>query len=179
VSVDPAAAWILRVALASLFGAAAFHKLRDPRGFAGTLRDYEILPTGWPRAVAVALPGLELALALALLLPGLGPRPALVGAALLALYSGAIAWNLARGRTAIDCGCLGPAGYAPLSPGLLARNAVLIGACLALTLPAGDRALLWVDALTIAAGSLAATLLFLTANRLALAPPAAGLRRTA
>jgi hypothetical protein len=63
-------------------------------------------------------------------------------------YSAAIAMNLARGRRDIDCGCGGPGGARPLSGGLLARNAALIVLLLLSTLPEGERALVWLDALT-------------------------------
>ena len=178
-SVDPAIAWILRASLALLFAAAAWHKLRDSTAFEGTVRDYRVLPGGLASSFAVVLPLVELALALSLLLPRLGAGPALGAAALLGLYSAAIAWNLARGRSSIDCGCLGPSGRAALSPALLVRNALLLGGCLVLAVPQGSRALVWVDACTVVAGSAAAALLFLTSNRLALALPAAELRRPA
>lgn len=178
-SVDPAIAWILRASLALLFAAAAGHKLRDPGAFVGTVRDYRILPVGPAAAFARVLPAVELGLGVALLLPGLGAGPAWGAAALLALYSAAIGWNLARGRTSIDCGCLGPAGRAALSPALLARNALVLGGCLLLAAPLGVRPLVWLDVGTVAAGTAVAALLFLTANRLALAPPTAELRRPA
>jgi hypothetical protein len=91
----------------------------------------------------------ELATAGALVLDG--ARGGLAAAALLALYSAAIVVNLARGRREIDCGCFGPAQRQPLSPALVLRNGVLIALALVCALPAGVRALVPLDALTIAA----------------------------
>lgn len=164
---DPLFAVVLRGALALLFGAAALHKLRAPRVFTATLEDYALLPAALVSAAAAGLAALEAGLALALLVPGAERVAALGGAGLLVLYSGAIAINLWRGRRAIDCGCLGPAGRQPLSGGLLWRNALLAGACLALAAPVAERPLVWLDALAAAAGVAALALLFSAAQRLA------------
>ena len=59
--------------------------------------------------------------------------------------------NLARGRREIDCGCFGPALRQPLSLALVLRNAGLIALALVCALPVGSRALVPLDALTIAA----------------------------
>ena len=45
---------------------------------------------------------------------------------LLALYAGAMAVNLARGRRDLDCGCAGPGVRRPVGEGLLIRNGALI-----------------------------------------------------
>jgi hypothetical protein len=171
-ALDPALGAIARLVLAAVLLAAARHKLADRPRFRAALAGYALLPERVVPAAAAAVPAVELALALALLAPGLGAAPPLAVAALLALYGAAIAANLARGRRALDCGCGGRPR--PLGWGLVARNAVLVALALAAASPAQVRALGWVDAGTIGAG--AAALLLLSAAADALAASAADLR---
>ncbi|HEX2483833.1 MAG TPA: MauE/DoxX family redox-associated membrane protein, partial [Myxococcota bacterium] len=125
---DPAFALALRAALALLFGAAALHKLRDPAAFRTSLEAYGVLPAATAGAGAALVVAAEVAAAAHLVgaAPAQGGPAAAAGpllaAALLAVYGAAIAWNLARGRRELDCGCLGPAGRQPLSGWLVARN---------------------------------------------------------
>ena len=173
-SVDPAFQGVLRGGLVLLFAAAALHKLRAPREFAATLADYRLLPGALVPAAAAALVGAEVALALALGTGRFEPEALFAAAALLALYSLAIAANLARGRREIDCGCLGPAGRQPLSAWLLARNLLLVAACLALVPAPAPRPLHLTDAVTVAGGVAVLALLWNAAHRLG-APRPGGL----
>jgi uncharacterized membrane protein YphA (DoxX/SURF4 family) len=71
---------------------------------------YDLLPGGVSSVVAGALPFLELALGV-LLLVGLGTRiAAVVSAVVLVAFIGAVAQSWARGLT-IDCGCFGGGGH--------------------------------------------------------------------
>ena len=81
---------------------------------------------------------------------------ALLAIALLAVVSSAMALNLARGHTDIDCGCggFGAAHQQPLHAGLLLRNAVLVLLALAAAAPGTGRALLWLDAVAVGACTL-------------------------
>lgn len=164
---DPVFHWLLRLALALLFGAAAWHKARDLRGFAATIADYRILPGRLVPAAPLGLVAGELAAA-GLLLGSAVAAPALT---LLGAYSAAVAVNLMRGRHHIDCGCFGPAGRRTLSARLLARNAVLALAALAVMAPVGARSLTAVDLGTLGAGLAVLVLLFRAAERLADAAP--------
>jgi uncharacterized membrane protein YphA (DoxX/SURF4 family) len=75
---------------------------------------YDLLPGGVSSVVAGALPFLELALGV-LLLVGLGTRiAAVVSAVVLVAFIGAVAQSWARGLT-IDCGCFGGGGQ--VAPG--------------------------------------------------------------
>src|SRR5262245_65540349 len=104
---DPALDLTFRAGLALLFAVAAVHKLRDPRGFPAPLSYYRLLPAGIAGVAGMGLVGAELAVVAALVVDR---RAGLAGAAaLLVLYAGAMAINLARGRRHIDCGCAGPA----------------------------------------------------------------------
>lgn len=161
---DPVIHLLLRLALATLFAAAAAHKLRDLGAFAATLRNYRLLPGAAAPVLAPLFAAVEIVLALALL-AGFGWAP-LAAAALLLLYSGAIAVNLGRGRRDVDCGCLGPRRRQPLSEWLLARNALLVAAALCLRVPERARPLHWADAVTLVAALVFVSICWVSANLL-------------
>jgi hypothetical protein len=157
-ALDPALLWTLRVALAWLLLAAGAHKLRRSAAFQAALADYRLLPARLAAPAARGLAGLELGAGVALLLPPLAGRAAVLAAALLALYGAAMAFNLARGRRHIDCGC--GAAPRPLGVGLVVRNALLVLAAGLAALPAAPRAWVWVDGLTVVGGALTLALLY-------------------
>jgi hypothetical protein len=166
-SLDPVAAWVLRLAMAALLALAAGHKLRDPRRFREVLAGYALLPAAWVGAGAALVPVVELAVATALLLPASARAAAAAAAGLFALYGAAIAVNLARGRRDLDCGCLGPAAPgAGLHGGLLVRNGLLVGCALAAASPVAGRPLGWLDLWTAAAGSAFLALAWATLSQL-------------
>jgi len=165
-TVDLVVAWSLRLALAVLFLAAAWHKLSDRRRFEATVRAYELLPAGASSLLSRLLPVLETAIAAGLLHPA-SRRPAAIAAAgVLLLYTCAIAVNLARGRRAIDCGCFHMRSVTPLSGALIARNVALIAAACMLLLPVRTRTLVWVDGLTLVTTLVTLSLLWAAAQRL-------------
>src|SRR5689334_9531557 len=135
---DPAIDLALRASLVLLFGAAAVHKLRDPRRFRAIVAEYRIVREALAPVASVVIVVGELGVALALALP--------------------LGVNLARGRRRLDCGCLGAGGRETISWWLVGRNLVLLGIALAGLVPAGERALGWVDAVT--ATGLAAVAVF-------------------
>lgn len=177
---DPVADLIVRWLLAALFVAAAAHKLRDPRAFRAAVDGYRLVPASVVPAAAAVLPAAELALAAMLLGAASRPVAGPAAAALLGLYTVAIAANLARGRRDVDCGCLGPGHRAPLSERLVARNVVLgCGALLGLA-PVSERPLGWLDVLT--AGGATAVLAacwVATSHLLAVRPAVARMRSAA
>ena len=156
-ALDPVFAWVARLALALLFAHAAWHKARDLQAFRAALAGYRLLPERAVGAAALALVGLELATAAALLASRAGGALAL---ALLGAYTLAIALNLARGRREIDCGCFGPAARQPLSGALVARNLVLLASAALALAPTSARAPHWSDALSVAGGVAFAALAF-------------------
>jgi uncharacterized membrane protein YphA (DoxX/SURF4 family) len=192
---DPVFAWVIRLTLALLFGLAAWHKLRDLPEFKSTLANYRLLPAAIVAPTALALAACELGVAVLLLAPlaeplarhaTLGPLSSIAPLAalgLLALYSGALAVNLARGRRDLDCGCLGPAQRQPISPGLLARNAVVaLGPGLLLLQGATEgagRTTSWIDGLSIVGATAMISLIWSAAHQLAAAlPPHTELERS-
>ena len=168
--IDPVAAWLARLALAGVFAAAALHKWRDLDAFAAAVAAHRLVPEAWVGGLAPTFAACETAVAVLLIVPASAPHAAWAAAALLALYSGAIAINLARGRREIDCGC--SSRPQPLSGGLLARNAALAAAAIPAALPDSERTLVWVDALTATAGLAVLALLWLAAQALAFGAPA-------
>ena len=171
--IDPVVSVSLRCLLAVLFATAAWHKASDLRRFAATLEAYRLLPPWLGGAAARALPVAEVAVAVSLLLP-LYRWAALGAVAMLVLYSVAIAINLARGRSEIDCGCFGPAAGVPLSGALIVRNGALIAAAAAISLPLSVRPLVWMDAFTVVVLVAAAVLLWSSFWRLSGAPGIVG-----
>jgi hypothetical protein len=162
---DPAVGVLLVGCFAMLFGAAALHKLRTPARFTEVLGAYRVLPERLLR-FAWLVPLAELAVAGALLVAAARAAGALTGAVLFALYAGAIALNLRRGRRDLACGCGGPDDARPIAPWMVARNLMLALLLAALLLPWKTRALLPTDALTVGGGSAVATLLYVCLDRL-------------
>lgn len=162
--IDPAIGTLLCGAFALLFASAALHKARDFAVFAQLLHAYRVLPAGVPLAAAV--PALELAAGVGLLLPPARSAAALGGAALLVLYALAIALNLQRGRRDLACGCGGANERRPIAAWMVWRNLLLAAVLAGLALPWATRALQAVDVLTVAAGITVAALLYMSTDRL-------------
>jgi hypothetical protein len=164
--IDPAIALLLRAAGAALFASAALHKLRGFAYFRVALADYRLVPWWASGLAARSVVAAELSTAALLASPLARPIGFAAAAGLLAVYSLAIAVNLLRGRSQIDCGCFGPAHRAPLGPALLARNAVLGALALLGLAPIAARPLVALDALTAAGGVALLGLVYASANRL-------------
>jgi hypothetical protein len=94
----------VQIALGAVFVAAAIPKIADPPAFAHLIYNYRLMPGGLVNALALVMPWIELVVGI-LLVAGVWRREAaLVAAALVLVFLGAIGWNLARGH-AVDCGC--------------------------------------------------------------------------
>jgi hypothetical protein len=169
-ALDPAIGWIIALSLGLLLAAAAVHKLREPARFRAALAGYRLLPEAALGAVGVVVIGTELAAAAMVVLPAARPLGGALVAALMAAYGAAIAVNLLRGRTRIDCGCLGFGKSERIAWWMVGRNAALAVAALAARLPAGARPLEALDWLTVAGTVMVVSLLFSAAGRLASLP---------
>jgi hypothetical protein len=161
---DPVPQSALHAAAALLFLSAALHKWRDRSGFRTALAGYAMLPDSWVPASALAITAVEFAIAIACANPATAALGCAAGAALLGIYTAAVAFNLARGRRAIDCGCGGAGGERPLSPGLAARNAGLMALLALGALPESGRTLVWLDAVSIAGALLVLALSYAAAD---------------
>jgi hypothetical protein len=134
-SIDPVLGLASRFLATLVFGAAALHKVRAPREFATVLRNYRLLPDGLVEATTVLVICVETFAALGIWWADMRREAAACAMALLVVYSLAILANLSRGRREIDCGCSFGGSGQPLSPALLARNALLVIPCVVAGLP--------------------------------------------
>ena len=108
-AVRPWLGLLLRLTLAGVWIVAGATKVGDLAGSGRAVAAYRLLPAETARVVGAALPFVELALGVLLLL-GLATRLAAgVSAALLTVYIAGIASVWARGLS-IDCGCFGGGG---------------------------------------------------------------------
>ncbi|HEY2105855.1 MAG TPA: MauE/DoxX family redox-associated membrane protein [Candidatus Binataceae bacterium] len=163
---DPALTWTLAVAVSTLCAASAAMKFADVGQFAAAVENYRILPAMLVGPAAWGIPALEVLAAIGLLFPPARADACLLAAALLAVFTVAIAINLARGRRQIDCGCFGPALRQTLSGWLIARNAILLVAVVAVAAPAQVRPLGLVDFATIGIGAATLMVLYVSMNYL-------------
>jgi hypothetical protein len=164
---DPALALTLALLLAGILATAAASKLAAPGAFAGVVRNYRLLPDKLVGSFTVALPVVELAVALALLVPASRPTAAAAAAMLLLLFAAAMAINLRRGRSDIDCGCFVGLVRQRIDWVLVHRNLVLAagGAILALGEPTA-RPLESLDWVTVAAATGSLAFLYAALGRL-------------
>lgn len=98
-----------RLVLAAVLGYAAMTKIGDPATMVRAVRAYQLLPEGLATTVGYALPAVELALAVLLVL---GVSTRLVSSAvavIMAIFIGGITSAWVRGLK-IDCGCFGGGG---------------------------------------------------------------------
>jgi hypothetical protein len=113
-----------------VFVEAGLAKLRHRELVPGVVANYRLLPEALVQPVAALLPPLELMLGLGLIasaVSGVAPLHwiALPAAALFVAFAWAMAINIRRGRSHIDCGCGRSQLRQPLGWGLVARNGVL------------------------------------------------------
>jgi hypothetical protein len=163
--VDPSLALMLSITLGVIFAQASIHKLRDRHRFREVLLAYRI-PVGpfeslrapLTTVLAATLPAIEMLLAVYLIASRSGVAGS-IALALLAIYTAAIALNLARGRTDFDCGCGGPAMRQPIGPGLVFRNGLLMSMAWLVALPSSSREFVWLDAVPILLGALGTVIL--------------------
>jgi uncharacterized membrane protein YphA (DoxX/SURF4 family) len=120
------AALTARLVLAAVLFTAALGKLADRSGSRRAVADFGV-PAALVEPVALAVPVLEMATAIALLPDPTARWGALSACVLLAAFTVAIAANLARGRRP-PCHCFGQMRAAPLDRSMLVRNFLLLGA---------------------------------------------------
>ncbi len=94
----------LRIVLGVTFVYASIHKILDPAAFAATVYNYQILPGSLVNITALVLPWLELIAGAMLILNVWMPGAVSAVTGLLAVFAGALAFNMARGLD-IGCGC--------------------------------------------------------------------------
>jgi hypothetical protein len=156
---DPFLELTIAWSLAALFAASTAHKLAALGEWPGVVRNYRLLPETLIAAAAGALLIAGALTAAALVWPAARRLGAGAAAAQLILFAAAMAINLRRGRSSIDCGCFASRLRQGISAWMVARNLALALIALCLLLPARPREL---SALDIAAAlAIVATLTFL------------------
>ncbi|HTV94889.1 MAG TPA: MauE/DoxX family redox-associated membrane protein [Steroidobacteraceae bacterium] len=143
--VDPLLELAIAWSLAALFGASTVHKLAALEEWPGVVRNYRLLPDALAPAVAAALLIAATLTAVALLWPATRRIGACAAAAQLLAFGAALAINLKRGRSSIDCGCFGSRLRDGIAGWMVARNAILALLALSLLLPMGTRRLTVLD----------------------------------
>lgn len=132
---------LARLVLTLVFAVAGLAKLSNIDNTREMLAGFGV-GRGLLTSLAFALPLVELLMAVALLVPATAYVGALMALALLALFTGAILFNLAQGRRPV-CNCLGQIGSAPIGPLTLVRNGLLTGLALLVVLAGPDAARFW------------------------------------
>ncbi len=162
--IDPAISGLCALSLTLIFGASGIIKLRDIETFEGSVANYQLTPTSMEKPLAYLIPIAECGSAAGLLLTSTRALAASMLLVLLTMFSVAIAINLARGRTNIDCGCFGPALRQELSGWLLIRNLFLMILTAVVIFPTSGRAIESIDVVTIVLGALTLVTLYASAN---------------
>ena len=152
---------------ALLLGTSAWRKFSDFGTFSGVIADYRIVPQALLRPTGGIVAAAEAALAVLWLVapwyPDAANAAGIGTAALMAGYGAAIAANLLRGRSWIDCGC---GGGDQLTWGLVARTAVLAGLAIATLAVRSTESLDWGDVAVSIPVLTVATLLYLATGAL-------------
>jgi hypothetical protein len=171
---DPVTEASAALLLVGVLGSAALHKALHPVAFRETLRSYQLVPDALvvPTALAVAVS--EIGAVVLLMIPSMRGNGAWLAAALLGLYAAAIAINLYRGRTEIDCGCSWGGNPNGLTSWLLVRNTALLPFAGLAAQGSMGRTLGAADYLVVAATGFGFFILYQAADRLI--SNAAGLR---
>ena len=124
-------ALVARLTLAAAFTLSAATKLARPVAFAGSLARFGVPAPG---LVARVLPLVEGGLAVALAALPRHSWPAFAAAAVLVVFTGAVAANVARGRET-PCPCFAAVGGRPVSAATVLRNGLLLGVAVLATGP--------------------------------------------
>jgi hypothetical protein len=125
-------ALVARLTLAAAFALSAGTKLARPAAFMRSLAGFGVPAPG---LVARLLPPVEGGLAVALVALPHRSWPAFAAIAVLALFTGAVAANLAGGRE-IPCPCFAAVGGRPVSAATVVRNGLLLALAVLATGPA-------------------------------------------
>jgi uncharacterized membrane protein len=152
--IDPVVHYLLVCLLALVFVQGGAAKLTARDEFQGVVSSYRLLPSAMVPAFAALLPLAELAVGVGVVLPATRHFGAALAFALLMMFALAMAINLARGRTEIDCGCFKSGFRQTISGWLVGRNLLLAAGAALLWLPAGGRATGGFDVFLVVAASL-------------------------
>lgn len=116
-----------RAVVAGVFVYAGVPKLLEPAAFAQSISNYHLVPESLVGPIAAVVPVLEIVVALALVTGFAARGAAIAAAAMLAVFSAAIAQAIARDID-IACGCFGTASSPEADWWSVARNVALLAA---------------------------------------------------
>jgi uncharacterized membrane protein YphA (DoxX/SURF4 family) len=163
---DPIFQYSVCLCYAMLFGLAAVHKFQYQDQFRQTLNKYRVIPDSVNGLIAITIPFIEVAIALALAIPELRATAALAASLLLSGYALVMASTIIRKINDIDCGCNFGNQKQVISWGLVLRNLVLSLIPLTLLFEQQKRELYWIDWLLIIFVMTAFSLVYLIVNTL-------------
>lgn len=165
-TLDPVFSWIVAVDCALLLMSAVIQKVRRWPEFTAIVANYRVTPAATaPMAGALIAFG-EGTASLLLLAPATRAIGAWAASALFLSYGAVIAVNLARGRTHIDCGCVGASKRRSIDQWMVWRNITLTVAAAVAALPTDARPLTMLDAFTVCGSVLAFALLYMAFDQL-------------
>jgi uncharacterized membrane protein YphA (DoxX/SURF4 family) len=119
--------WLIRscrVLVGLVFIAAALAKIGDPAAFATQIHHFRLAPIALENLAAVLLPWIELLMGLALVLDLRARSGAWLAAAMMAVFTLAVASAMARNLD-FECGCFGTADATRVGAKKLLENVVL------------------------------------------------------
>lgn len=171
VTLDPVLHWTFALTLALVFASAAVSKSLAWGEFEGVVQNFRVLPNALVPAVTWVLPPLELVLALMVLFPPTRAFAASLMFVLLVVFGAAIAVNVLRGRTDIDCGCFRSALRQHLSWWMVLRNAVLALFAVLCTIVVSSREMSWADNFIVVMAALVLFIVYMSVGYVTLKRP--------
>lgn len=171
---DPVLSHALGAALSVVFLYGAWQKLREREEFAEILENYRLLPAATVNWMVWLLPLIEAIAGSLLLFQATRLPGTLLAFALLLLVTSAMAINLVRGYSEIECGCGGFSGGVSgqtITWGLVLRNLALIAALPWIAAESVVRELVWIDYTTVACATLALLGLYALVSQLLATQP--------
>ncbi|MGM7684749.1 MauE/DoxX family redox-associated membrane protein [Cytobacillus sp. Hm23] len=118
--------FFINTLLGYMFLSSSLIKLFDMQSHYLSVSAYQIVPERYTFSFSIMDAIYELIIAVCLIFGVFLELTLINGALLLSVYTVAIAVNLRRGRTDLDCGCGGLVGNHKISPKLIWRNVSLI-----------------------------------------------------
>lgn len=123
--IGPYIGLVVRVLVGGYFVYAAVPKIVEPLAFASSIAAYGLVPSFLVNAMALTLPWLELLCAIGLMVGWRIRLNAIFCAAMLAMFTGAVAYAVVLGLK-IDCGCFGSAGGEEVSWTKVGKNLLML-----------------------------------------------------
>jgi uncharacterized membrane protein YphA (DoxX/SURF4 family) len=115
-----------RLLLGGIFIWASWDKILDPAAFAQAIANYQIVPAWVGNLSALGLPWIELVCGICLIINRWTRGSALITAALIVVFMGALGYNIFRGMD-VSCGCFTLDEQAPGNMWLyMVRDAVFL-----------------------------------------------------